>query len=160
MGLLFLAARLWGTDVFMPFYPFFTLGIGGLFFLGMLWGGPAAARLAIPGSILSMLGVIQLLQATFQHYESWSYAWSLIIVAVGIGQMIRGWWGHDEFSFHAGQRIVLIGFVLFAVFGGFFEFALGFGGYTFNGQVLWAGGLILLGLFLVIRSTGLLGRPR
>ena len=56
--------------------------------------------------------------------------------------------------------ITLLGAILFLVFGGFFELVVGFSDLGNNGQIVWAGGLILLGLFLVVRSTGLLTRLR
>jgi hypothetical protein len=160
LGLLFLITRIFGEDTFSSFYPFLVLGVGGLFFLGMLWGGPAAAKLAIPGSIISMVGLILLVQNTFDRYETWSYGWTLIILSVGIGKLITGWWGHDERSYQTGQRITILGAILFLVFGGFFELVVGFSGFGNSGQVIWAGGLILLGLILVVRSTGVLTRLR
>jgi hypothetical protein len=160
LGALFLATRVFGEDIFQPLYPFLVLGVGSLFFLGMLWGGPEAAKLAIPGSIISMVGLILLAQNTFGRYETWSYAWTLIILSVGLGKLIAGWWGHDGQSYEQGTRIALLGAVLFLVFGGFFELVVGFSDFGTNGQLVWAGGLILLGFFLVVRSTGFLTRLR
>jgi hypothetical protein len=160
LGLLFLITRVFGEDTFASFYPFLVLGAGGLFFLGMLWGGPSAARLAIPGSIISMVGLILLVQNTLGRYETWSYAWTLIVLSVGIGRLLMGWWGHDEHSLQQGARITILGAILFLVFGGFFELVIGFSGFGDSGQIVWAGGLILLGLVLVVRSTGLLTRSR
>jgi hypothetical protein len=160
VGTLFLFTQFFGENLFEGFYPYLIIGAGGLCFLGMLWGGPAAAKLAIPGSIVSMVGVILLLQNTFDRYETWAYAWTLIVLAAGIGKLIRGWWGHDEFSVQSGLRTTAIGAILFLVFGGFFELGLGFSNFGAYGQVLWAGGLILLGILLVIRSSGLLTGSR
>jgi hypothetical protein len=160
LGVLFLVTRIYGEDIFEPLYPFLVLGVGSLFFLGMLWGGPTAAKLAIPGSIISTVGLILLVQNTFDRYETWSYAWTLIILSVGIGRLIAGWWGHDESSYQSGMSVTLLGAVLFLVFGGFFELVVGFSGFGTNAQIAWAGGLIVLGLFLVVRSTALRGRLR
>ena len=160
LGLLFLITRVFGEDTFLSFCPFLVLGAGGLFFLGMLWGGPTAAKLAIPGSIISMVGLILLVQNTLGRYETWSYAWTLIVLSAGIGRLIMGWWGHDEQSLQQGARITILGTILFLVFGGFFELVIGFSGFGESGQIVWAGGLILLGLVLVVRSTGLLTRSR
>ena len=54
LGLLFLLAQLFNFSAWGLLWPLFVIGIGGLFFIGMLSGGKAAAPLAIPGSIIGV----------------------------------------------------------------------------------------------------------
>ena len=160
LGLLYLAGQVVGENIMAQAWPLFVLGAGSLFFIGMAAGGPEAARLAIPGSVLSTVGAILLLQNTFGHWESWSYSWTLIVMAVGAGLYIRGWWGHDVESRERGVRILLLGAVLFVVFGSFFELVIGFAGFGVNTQIVWACGLILLGVLLGLRPSNWFGRAR
>lgn len=55
----------------------------------MLAGGRSAAGLTIPGSIITTIGLLLLYQETFDHFESWAYAWALIPTAVGVGIVIE-----------------------------------------------------------------------
>jgi membrane-bound ClpP family serine protease len=79
-GQLFRGFDLWGT-----FWPFLIIGCGALFFVAMFLSGKSAAWLAIPGSIIIVTGLILLAQNLTGYWESWSYAWTLIVIAVGLG---------------------------------------------------------------------------
>jgi urea transporter len=160
LGIVGLLDYFFGADLFAQNSSLLVLGVGGLCFFGMFWGGPEAAKLAIPGSIISMAGFILLLQNTFEHWEPSSYAWTFVLIAIGAGLSIKGWWGHDEQSRQRGIRIGVLGIILCLVFGGLFELAPGFPHFDINEQIAVAGGMILLGLFLVVRSSGLWARLR
>jgi hypothetical protein len=68
--------------------------------------------------------------------------------------MIMGFWSGNTHQRQAGMRVAWIGFVLFVIFGAFFEIVLsGFGGGL--RQVVFPVALILIGLYLVIRRTGI-----
>ena len=56
----------------------------------MFAGGKQAAGFAIPGTIVSGVGLVLLFQNITQHWESMSYFWTLIILFVGIGIYIMG----------------------------------------------------------------------
>ncbi|HXQ38362.1 MAG TPA: hypothetical protein VN843_30460, partial [Anaerolineales bacterium] len=58
VGLLALASQIFrGFDFWGAVWPFFIVGVGALFFVGMLSGGKSAAGLAIPGSIFVAIGL-------------------------------------------------------------------------------------------------------
>jgi hypothetical protein len=154
LGLLFLLGQFFNFVAWQYLWPFIVIGIGGLFFVGMLAGGKSTAGLAIPGSIISVVGLMLLYQTISGHWATWSYAWTVIIMAVGLGIMIMGFWSGDTHQRQAGMRVAWIGFVLFVIFGAFFEIVLsGFGGGL--RQVVFPVALILIGLYLVIRRTGI-----
>jgi hypothetical protein len=105
-------------------WPAFIIIPGLLFFIPARLGGKRAGALAIPGSILTMTGLLVLYQSTFNHWESWAYAWALLPAAVGAGLFIHGTWHDDPTPRHNGMRLVGIGLILFLVFGTFFELLL------------------------------------
>lgn len=131
-------------------WPFIIVGVGALLFLGMLLGGRGSAGLAVPGSIVTTVGLILLFQNTFGYWESWSYAWTLIVTAVGAGLWLRGAYGGVPESRQAGGRVFVIGLIMFVVFGAFF--GLGFGplGFERSAGLIWPAVLIVLGLYLIL----------
>ena len=113
-----------------------------------------------PGSIISLAGIILLLQETFKEWEPSSYAWTFVLIAVGAGLYISGWWGNNERSRQRGADISILGAILCLVFGGFYEFATGFSHFGVTEEIIWACSLIVLGLFLVLRTGSLRNRLR
>lgn len=150
-GLLSLAGQIFRTLNWGFFWPFIVIGIGALFFVAMFTGGKSAAGFAIPGSIVGGIGLVLLFQNITQHWESWSYFWTLIILFVGLGVYLMGWYGGDAEQKHSGWRVMKVGLILFIIFGAFFEMMFSsFNGYIF--PLL----LILLGGYLVVARSGLL----
>jgi len=148
LGLLFLLAQLFNFQAWDLLWPSFVIGVSALFFIGMFSGGQAAAALAIPGSIIGMIGLTLLAQNVTGYWSSWSYAWTLIVVSVGLGLFISGQWGDHPRQRRAGLRVIEIGLILFIVFGAFFELVLG--GSALR-QVLFPVLLMLAGLYLIVR---------
>ena len=155
LGILFLLAQFFNFSAWNFIWPFFVIGVGGLFFVGMILGGKPAANLAIPGSIIGVIGVTLLFQNLTGHWSSWAYGWTVILMAVGLGLWISGVWADNLSQRRSGWRVMRVGFVLFILFGAFFELIFsGFGGALMT-QVLFPVLLILLGLYLVIRRSSI-----
>lgn len=148
---LFERLNFWGT-----FWPFIIIGIGAMFFAGMAAGGKSTAPLAIPGSIISLIGLTLFVQNLTGHYESWAYVWTVIVFSVGLGIFIMGRWNGDAGSVHGGKGVMRTGAILFLIFAAFFE-GLIFRTFSFSGYILPAG-LIVLGLYLVLKRSGLFFR--
>jgi hypothetical protein len=144
VGMVFLAGELAGIRLGEWLWPFLIIGPGLLFFLGMILGGPSAGGLAIPGSIITTVGVLLLFQNTIGHFESWAYAWALIVVAVGLGLIMNGVWSNKPGLTQSGWRLAGLGVVLFAIGFFFFELILNIGGF---GDLL--GGRFLPSLLLI-----------
>lgn len=162
LGLLFLAAqfvdlRLWfGFNFWQYFWPFFVIIPGLGLFAGMLGGGRSASGLAIPGSIVTTVGLILLYQNTTNHWESWAYAWALIFpTAVGLGMFIHGTLSGKEEPARVGRTMLLIGVVVFIAGATFFELVLNISGFARGmvGAIAGPGLLIALGLWLLFRRT-------
>jgi hypothetical protein len=65
LGVLFLLAQWFGLNLWSAGWPIAIVGLGLLFFVAMSLGGKSAGSLAIPGSIVTMVGLILLFQNTF-----------------------------------------------------------------------------------------------
>jgi len=123
-------------------WPWIIIGVGlFLFALGAALGEPG---LAVPATIVSGIGGILAYQSYTGNWESWSFIWTLIPGFVGLGIMLMSLLG-GEGSVKDGATLVLISFIMLAVFGSFFG-ALGMAGQY------WPVLLILLGVVLLFRS--------
>jgi hypothetical protein len=157
LGALFLLGQLFNVNLWEFFWPFFIIVPGLLFFVGMVLGGKPAGPLAIPGSIVTMVGLLLLYQSITGHWESWAYAWALILpTSVGIGLSINGAWSDVERLVTTGAKWITVGIALFLVGGVFFELLLNISD-NFIGNVVWPGLLIAFGLYLLLRRGGLGG---
>jgi len=151
LGKIFQNYDFWGT-----FWPFFIIGVGILFFVGMLAGGRSVSGLAIPGTIITTIGLMLFYQNITNHWESWSYGWTVILMSVGVGIFIMGVWGQNMTQRAAGLRVLRIGLIMFIIFGAFFELIFTSGMPFGLRSILFPVALILLGLYLVLMRSGLL----
>jgi hypothetical protein len=152
-GLMALAGQFFRFVDWGFLWPVTVIGFGALFFLAMFTGGRQAAAFAIPGSIISGIGLILLFQNITGHWESMSYFWALIIMFVGTGIYLMGWYGGDANQKRAGARVMKVGFILFIIFGSFFEMI-----FSSFGNIVFPVLLIVLGAYLVLTRSGLFGR--
>src|SRR6185312_11166376 len=105
--------------------------------------GRGSSGLAIPGSIVTTAGLILLIQNTFGIWQTWAYAWALIVpTAIGVGIWLMGTWGGKLRQQEVGRRMAEIGFIIFLAFAAFFELLVNLSG-------LWNGtwGPTVLGVF-------------
>ena len=152
-GLLALAGQLFDFVDWGFLWPFAVIGFGALFFLAMVAGGRQAAAFAIPGSIISGIGLILLFQNITGYWESMSYFWTLIIMFVGLGIYLMGWYGGDANQKRSGFGVMKVGFILFIIFGLFFEILFS----SYNSLILPVL-LIALGAYLILTRSGLFRR--
>jgi hypothetical protein len=152
-GLLSLVPRFFDMIDWGFIWPFAIIAAGALFFVAMAAGGKQAAAFAIPGSIVSGIGLILLFQNITGRWESMSYFWTLIVMFVGVGIYLMGWYGGDENQKRSGLGVMKVGFILFIIFGAFFEMLFS----SFNG-LIFPILLILLGAYLVLSRSGLFKR--
>ena len=126
LGLLALGSQIfpqvnfWGT-----FWPFIIIGVGALFFVGMFTRGKSGANMAIPASILTVIGLMMLVQNLTNHWESWAYGWTVILMGIGAGIYIAGRWSENAEQRANGIRVARTGLILFIIFGAFFELIFG-----------------------------------
>lgn len=148
LGQIFEGLNFWGM-----LWPLFIVGVGAMFFVGMFAGGRSVSGLAIPGSIITTIGLMLFLQNLLSHFESWSYGWTIILMSVGLGIFIMGWYGEDASQRASGMRVMKIGAILFVIFGIFFESI--FNSWSFS-RFIFPVALILVGGYLVLSRAGIL----
>jgi hypothetical protein len=155
LGLLFLFGQWFRGFTFLGLlWPLFIVALGALFFVGMLAGGKSSAGLAVPGSIITGIGLMLLAQSLTGYWESWSYGWTVILILVGLGIFIMGAYNGNERSRRAGLRLMQIGCILLIAFGAFFEGLIFASQHPGAGGLIFPAALILLGLILVLSRTG------
>lgn len=121
-------------------WPLIIVAIGGMFLVGALLG---TAELAIPGSILTGLGLIFYYQNLSGNWGSWAYVWTLIPGFVGLGMIIAGTLDKTNQTMRReGGRLLIISSVMFLIFGTFFN--LSWGLFQYWPLLLIGGGLWLL----------------
>ena len=152
-GLLSLVSRVFDNLNWGFLWPFLIIGFGALFFIAMFAIGKSGAAFAIPGSIVGGIGLVLLFQNITQHWESMSYFWTLIILFVGLGIYLMGWYGEDVGQKKSGLGLMKAGFILFILFGTFFEMI-----FSSFSSILFPIMLILLGGYLVLARSGLFKR--
>ena len=156
-GILALVGKVFQTFNFWEIlWPFFIIGIGALFFVGMFAGGRSVSGLAIPGSIITTIGLMLFYQNITDHWESWAYGWTVILMSVGLGIFIMGKYGQNESQRSAGLRVLRLGLIMFVIFGAFFELIFTSGMSFGLRSIIFPASLILLGLYLVLSRSGLL----
>jgi hypothetical protein len=94
-GVILLAVNLLEISLMNFFWPMFIIGPG----LLMIWPAYQATAenrsrlsfLAVPGAMIVATGVLLFLMNLVDHYESWAYAWTLVLAAgaAGYGYMGR-----------------------------------------------------------------------
>lgn len=139
--------RAWGSA-----WPLFVI-VPGVLMLAASLAGSAAAALAVPGAIVTTVGLVLLVQQTFDLYQTWAYAWALVApTAVGVGLSLAGLQTRDARLRRRGGELVGLGLLLFVLGAAFFElviglsgFGLGLGPYVFPLVLIGLGVLLLLG---------------
>ncbi len=141
-------------------WPLILVGVGIAFFIAMALGDNSRAGLAIPGSILFMIGLILFYMNATGNWEAWSYCWALIIFAVGAGVWINGYRSDQPELRKRGQETMRSGLILFVIFAIIMEFIFTMIGMHHQGNTLvWASLLAILGLVLLVSRIWHLGKP-
>ena len=146
LGGIFLATQLIPGLGLILSWPWIVIGVGAfLLLIGLLVGAP---DMAIPACIVSGIGGILYYQNLTGDWTSWSYAWGLIPAFVGVGMLVAALLGgRSRYAYREGLRTLLVGVVLFLVFGSLFGAFSWLGAYW--PLLLVAAGLLILieGLF-------------
>jgi hypothetical protein len=121
VGVLFLAQQLLGLDLGRYGWPLFVLVPGLALLAAFALGGRGAAGLAVPGCVVTTVGLVLLVQNTFDLWTTWAYAWGLIVAAVGLGLVLQGERLEQPRVVRTGFGLLEGGVLAFVVFGIFFE---------------------------------------
>ncbi len=152
LGILFLLGTIFQIDIWGVLWPFFIIVPGLLFFVAMISIGKPGAPLAVPGSIVTMVGLILFFQNVTGLWSTWAYVWALIFpTSVGIGIAIAGLWSDDTKAIRAGTAMAGVGVAILLFFAFFFEVIL-----NLNGLRSGAIGRILIPVLVVGAGFALL----
>ncbi|MEA3326506.1 MAG: head GIN domain-containing protein, partial [Chloroflexota bacterium] len=124
--------------------------LGVTFFVGMVAAGKRGSGLAIPGAVITMLGILLFIQNTFILWVTWAYAWALLISAAGLGLLIMNLYIKRVNLRRVAGLLIGIGLILFVIFGVLFELILDISGTNMNSGLFLGGGLVLLGIFVIL----------
>ena len=158
LGALLFAGQFLRIEVWRFLWPLFVITPGAIL-LALAWtGSRQAGYLAVPGSIISMVGLILLYQSVTDHWASWAYAWLLIFpVSVGLGLMLQGSRTGSEPVRKSGADMARVGLIIFLLAAAFLEGLVGISG-SAAGRTLAGAALVLLGVYLLIRPRKTSGR--
>jgi hypothetical protein len=124
IGALYLAAQWFGFDLGHLGWPFLIIVPGVALVGAAALADRSFANLAVPGSMATTTGLLLLVQNTFNLWDTWAYAWSLLIVGSGLGMVLQGERTDQPRLRASGWRTVQGGVVTFLLFGAFFEVVL------------------------------------
>jgi hypothetical protein len=147
LGIVVLLGQAFEVDLGRVGWPFFVIVPG----LGLLGLGLAAA-----GGVVTMIGLVLLVQNAIDRFESWAYAWTLAFLAgAGIGRWLLGVVRHRRDLVASGGWLIGTGLVGFLVLAVFFEVVVGIGG---DARPSGAAGRYALAALLILAGLVLLGR--
>lgn len=156
MGVVLLAGRLLKIPFGDFLWPFIFIVPGALLFLSALSSERSNGEgLSILGGIISMLGLVFLMQAVTGLWASWAYIWALVApTSIGLSQIVYGnLKGRDAIA-ASGWRLVKIGATIL-VFGFiFFELIIGISGFGLDRYNIPVFPMILIffGVIMLVRS--------
>ena len=154
LGLLVLAGQALDLELGEIGWPFFVILPGlGLLGLGLTGSGRPGEVLAMAGGVVTMVGLVLLVQNTTDRFETWAYAWTLLVVGAGIGRWLVGVTRGRQDLASSGGWLIATGLAAFLGFAVLFEAVIGIGGRTPGGA-----GRYTLAALLILAGLVLLGR--
>jgi hypothetical protein len=154
LGVLVLAGQALELELGGVGWPVFVILPGlGLLGLGLTMDGRPGEVLAMAGGVVTMVGLVLLAQHTTDRFETWAYAWTLLVVGAGTGRWLAGMIrGRRELA-ASGGWLVATGLVAFLALAVLFEAVIGLGGPSPDGA-----GRSSLAVLLILAGLVLLGR--
>jgi hypothetical protein len=143
LGVLFLLDEFLNISLAGYIWPFVIIVPGVLLYMAALANErDEGAGLAAFASIVTMVGLVLLVQNTFDLWATWAYAWALVgPTAVGLGLWLYGTIKNRPSVAAGGAAAAKVGLGLFIGFGLFFEVLLNISGLRLG---TWAVPVILI----------------
>jgi hypothetical protein len=162
LGILVLAGQAVDLEVGEVGWPVFVI-VPGLALLGM--GLTAAGRvgevLAMVGGVVSVNGLVLLVQNATDRFDTWAYAWTLVfLVGPGIGRWLVGVVRGRRDLAAGGGWLIAVGLVGFLVLAVVFEVIIGIGGRGDGAAGRYGLAALLIGAGLVLLGRRLLAARR
>jgi hypothetical protein len=162
LGILVLAGQAVDVDVGQVGWPFFVIVPGlGLLGLGLATDGRLGEVVAMVGGVVSVNGLVLLVQHATDRFDTWAYAWTLVVVVgPGIGRWLVGVVrGRGELA-ASGAWLVGVGLAGFLGLAVVFEVVVGIGGRGYGPAGRYGLAALLIGAGLVLLSRRLLATKR
>ena len=158
LGLVVLLGQALDLDVGRVAWPVFVIGPGlGLLGLGLASAGRLGEVLAMAGGLVTMAGLVLLIQNATDRFETWAYAWTLVlVVGTGIGRWLAGVVRGRGDLVASGARLMAGGLVGFLVLAVVFEVVVGIGGRGYGSGGGYGLAALLIGAGLVLLGRRLL----
>jgi hypothetical protein len=135
-------------------WPFFVIVPGlGVLGLGLATVGRVGEVLATIGGVVTMTGLVLGVQNATDRFDTWAYAWTLLLVGAGIGRWLVGVMRSRRDLAASGGWLIAAGLVAFGVLAVFFEVVIGIGG-----RPVGSAGRYGLAALLIVAGLVLLGR--
>jgi hypothetical protein len=155
LGIVVLVGQAFELDVGRVGWPFFVIAPGlALLGLGLAAAGRLAEVLATVGGVVTMAGLVLLVQNATDQFATWAYAWTLVfLTGAGIGRWLLGLVRGRGDLVASGGWLIAAGLVAFVGFAVFFEVVVGIGDRRYG-----AGSRYGLAVLLILAGLVLLGR--
>lgn len=156
-GGLWLIAQITQVDIGENLWPLFVI-LPGCFILAVShMTGLGEEKLSIAGCVVLAVGMLLLYQNTFSHFESWAYAWALVLPgAGGFGLLLNSAKQDNENQARIGRRLIVASGAIFVVGAVFFELIVNISGLGIRGlgvnSYLWPALSIAAGMFAIRRK--------
>lgn len=133
-------------------WPFFVIIPGVLLLVASLFQRrPQGLGLAIPGAIVTSVGVLLFYQQATGHWESWAYAWALVGPgAAGLAMIGYGLFAGDPRVIRPGLALSAISAVLFIAGYWYFETIFDTGRVPVDLGASWPLALVALGVIALV----------
>lgn len=158
LGLVVLLGQALDLEVGRVAWPVFVIVPGlGLLGLGLASAGRLGEVLAMAGGVVTMAGVVLAVQNATDRFETWAYAWTLVlVVGAGLGRWLVGVVrGRGDLA-ASGAWLMAGGLVGFLVLAVVFEVVVGIGGRGYGSGGGYGLAALLIGAGLVLLGRRLL----
>jgi hypothetical protein len=158
LGLVVLLGQALDLKVGRVGWPVFVIVPGlGLLGLGLASAGRLGEVLAMVGGVISVNGLVLLVQNATDRFDTWAYAWTLVVlVGPGIGRWLVGVVRGRSDLAASGGWLIGVGLVGFLVLAVFFEVVIGIGGRGYGAAGRYGLAVLLIGAGLVVLGRRLL----
>lgn len=148
LGTIFLAGQLFDIGLGHKVWPLAIIIPGViLFWSALAWVEKASQALAAVSGVVTMVGIVLLVQSLTGWWASWAYAWALVVpTGPGLGMWLLGVMQERAKLARSGRDVSRLGLFIFVVGALFFELFLGING----PGVRYGLSLLLMGLGLIL----------
>jgi hypothetical protein len=162
LGIAVLLGQALNLDLGGVSWPLFVIVPGlGLLGVGLPTPGRPGEVLAMVGGLVTMAGLVLLVQNASDRFDTWAYAWTLVfLVGAGTGRLLVGVVRGRGDLVASGAWLIAAGLIAFLVLAVFFEVVIGIGGRPVGSAGRYGPAALLIGAGLVLIARRLVTARR